>query len=86
MRLAVDHDRGRLGTQAQAIDGFQRNGAACGGTVKVATEFLPRMLGQRLAAHGLTGFGAAHFKHNGSGGCVAKMRIKADYAVNFGTG
>ena len=40
--------------------------------------------GERVAARGLAGFGAAEFQHMAAGGLVAEVVIEGEYAMHFG--
>src|SRR5690606_12325277 len=69
----------------QTVNRFERNLAISTGAVKPTAQFLLGVRGQLLATHGLTGFRPTDLEAYIGAGCLAKVRIKADDAVYFGT-
>ena len=83
-QCAVDQRRRTKRAIAEAIHRFDRQMTRRRGAIDLHTLFGFEMVNQILAAHGLTGFGAAEFDNALAGRGFPKVMIKGDGAVDFG--
>ena len=86
MELAIDHDRGRKGAIAEAVDRLEGDLAIGGGGAVFDGEARPQTVEQRFAAHRLAGFGAADLEDMPARRRLAEVLIEVDDANDLGAG
>src|SRR5262245_47159006 len=84
MDAAVE-DRGwRPGAKAETTNRFERNDAVGSGVAERDAEPLLGARRDRVAARGLTGFGAAELQHMAACGLPSEVVIEGDDAMHLG--
>ena len=83
MYLAIERDGWRTGAQAQTVDRLGGQCAVWRGVAQLQTVVALQCLDQRIAAHGLTGLGAAQLNHVLSRWRGAKVMIEGEHTMDF---
>jgi hypothetical protein len=83
---SIDHGRGGGGTKSEAVNRFEGHPAIGAGVPAFHAKALLRPLNEPLAAHGLTGFGAAQLKDVLAGKLTTEVVIEGHDAMNLCAG